>query len=386
MNEAVMARRERFDVIVIGGGQAGLSVGYYLRRAGVRFVILDAGQRVGDAWRKRWDSLRLFSPARFDALAGMPFPAPSDHFPTKDEMADYIEAYAKRFALPVRCGMRVERVSKDGERYVVEAGGRVFESDQVVVAMSSFQKPRLPEFAGELSREIVQIHSSEYKSPAYIQPGAVLIAGAGNSGAEIAIELVREGRSTFVAGRDTGEAPFEPKGFLVHKLAMPFMFRFMFHRVLTIATPMGRKARPKMRKEATPLIRTRKKDLLAAGVERTARVAGVRDGKPVLEDGRVLDVQNVVWCTGWHPSHAFIDLPIFDENGEPQHEGGVVKRAPGLYFVGLHFLYAMSSAMVHGVSRDADRIVGELMALRRRADARVRSLPERRLDAAADVA
>src|SRR5262249_37911261 len=158
------------------------------------FVILDAGERVGDAWRKRWDSLRLFSPARFDALEGMPFPAPADHFPTKDEMADYLEAYAEKFELPIRCGVRVERVSKDGERYVVEAGGRILESDQVVVAMSNFQKPRVPEFARELSPEIAQMHSSAYKGPAELKPGAVLVAGAGNSGAEIAIELVRAGR------------------------------------------------------------------------------------------------------------------------------------------------------------------------------------------------
>lgn len=356
-----VTKRELFDVIVIGGGQAGLSVGYYLKQRGVRFVILDASPRVGDAWRTRWDSLRLFSPARFDGLVGMRFPAPDDHFPTKDEMADYLEAYAKHFELPVRTNTRVERVSKENDRYVVEAAGSIFEAGKVVVAMSSFQKPRVPAFASELSPDIVQIHSRDYKSPSQLAPGAAVVVGAGNSGAEIAIELVRAGHPTVVAGPDTGEPPIDPGSAFARWIGMPLMFRVVFHRVLTIKTPMGRKARQKMLKQATPLIRTKNKHLLAAGAERTARVVGVRDGKPVLEDGLVLDVTNVVWCTGFHAGHAFIDLPIFDEGGEPKHVGGVVESAPGLYFVGLHFLYAMSSAMIHGVGRDAKRIVETLM-------------------------
>jgi putative flavoprotein involved in K+ transport len=335
---------------------------------------------VGDARRNRWDSLRLFSPARFDGLAGKRFPAPDDHFPTKDEMADYLEAYAKKFELPVRTGTRVERVSKQNERYVVEAAGSVFEADQVIVAMSNFQKPKVPAFANELSREIVQIHSKDYKAPSQLKPGAAVVVGAGNSGAEIAIELARSGHTTIVAGSDTGEAPINPASAFGRWVAAPFVFRFVFHRVLTVKTPMGRKARPKMLKKATPLIRTKNKHLLAAGAERTSRLVGVRDGKPVLEDGRVLDVANVVWCTGFHPGHAFIDLPIFDESGEPKHEGGVVNSAPGLYFVGLHFLYAMSSAMIHGVGRDAKRIVETLMQERRVAIAEVDRAPSRGIE------
>lgn len=384
MVETAITKRERFDVIVIGGGQAGLSVGYYLRKQGVRFVILDAGERVGDAWRRRWDSLRLFSPACFDGLAGMPFPAPSDYFPTKDEMADYLEAYARKFELPVRTGARVARLSKKDERYVVEGPGFVLEADQVVVAMSSFQRPRVPEFACELSPDIVQLHSSEYRS-ALQAKGAVLVAGAGNSGAEIAIELAQLGHSTIVAGRDTGQPPIDPSGRFGKWIGMRFMFRVMFHRVLTIKTPMGRKARPKLLKEATPLIRTRTKDLLAAGVERTPKVVGVRDGKPVLEDGRVLDVDTVVWCTGFHPGHAFVDVPIFDESGEPRHDGGVVGSEPGLYFVGLHFLYAMSSAMIHGVGRDAERIVSTLMERRTESRRRERPAPAWNVDATESI-
>src|SRR5512138_245877 len=195
-----MRAMERAQVVVVGGGQAGLSVGYHLARQGLRFVILDAGERIGDAWRRRWDSLRLFSPAKFDGLDGMPFPAPPDAFPTKDEMADYLEAYAARFQLPVRTGVRVDGLSRAGDRYVVTAGERRFEADAVVVAMSSYQRGRLPAFAGELDPDIVQLHSQDYRNPSQLRPGGVLLVGAGNSGAEIAVELARAGHPAWVAG------------------------------------------------------------------------------------------------------------------------------------------------------------------------------------------
>ena len=360
--------RERLDVIVIGGGQAGLSVGYYLARRGVRFAILDAHERVGDAWRKRWDSLRLFSPARFDALVGMPFPAPADSFPTRDEMADYLEAYAKRLRLPVRNGQRVSSLCLENGRYIVrvEADGRSceLEAEQVVVAMANYQNPRVPELASGLDTEVVQLHSSAYKNPQQLREGPVLVAGAGNSGAEIAIELRRQGREVWLAGRETGQAPFKMNGFWARFILARFLFRFVFHRLLTIRTPMGRKARPRVLHSATPLIRTRQADLLEAGVRRVGRVVGTAGGQPLLDDGSALSVSNVIWSTGFHPSFSWIDLPIFDERGDPKHAAGVVTSHPGLYFVGLHFLYSMSSAMIHGVGRDAERITTHLAKAR----------------------
>lgn len=357
---------EHYDVIVIGGGQAGLSVGYYLAQRGVRFVILDAEERVGDVWRKRWDSLRLFSPARFDALVGMPFPAPPDSFPTHDQMADYLEAYAKRFELPICSATRVDALARRGGRYLIKAGERELEADQVVVAMSNYQKPRRPELAGALNAGIVQLHSSQFKNAQQLAPGGALVVGAGNSGAEIALELAKQGREVWLCGRETGETPFKLNGFWGRLLLARLLFRFVFHRLLTIATPLGRKARPKILGRATPLIRTRLPDLRAHGVRhRAVKVSRAERGLPVLEDGTVLDVPNVIWCTGFEAGFKWIELPIFDERGEPEHEAGVVPSAPGLFFVGLHFLYSMSSSMIHGVSRDAERIVGQLA--RRRA-------------------
>jgi putative flavoprotein involved in K+ transport len=350
----------RHDVIVIGGGQAGLVTGYHLKQLGVDFVILDASPRIGDAWRKRWDSLRLFSPARYDGLDGMPFPGPPDAFPTKDEMADYLEAYAAHFALPVRCGVRVERLAREGGRYLVDAaGGRRFEAAHVVVAMASYQGKKVPAFAQELAPEIVQLHSSEYKNLAQLAPGAVLLVGAANSGAEIAMETASR-HATVMSGRDPGQVPFDMKRWWVKLFVLPFLFRFIFHRLLTVKTPVGRLARAKvLAGGGAPRIRQRMCDLTKAGVKHVARTAGVKGGKPLLADGRVLDVSNVIWCTGYENGlRSWIDLPIFDDRGEPRHQAGLVDREPGLYFVGQHFQYAFSSTMIHGVSRDAARMAG----------------------------
>jgi len=344
---------ERLHTVVIGGGQAGLSIGYHLARRGVEFVILEANERVGDSWRARWDSLRLFTPARFDGLDGMPFSAPPHSFPTKDEMADYLEAYAARFRLPVRTGVRVDRLTRHGEGFRIFVGDHVIQAANVVVAMANFQKRRVPSFARELDPSVVQLHSSEYRAPSQLREGGVLIVGAGNSGAEIGLEVARE-HPTWVAGRDTGQLPFRIDSF-AGRVIGPIVLRVLFHRVLSVATPMGRKVRRKVLARGGPLIRVKAHDLQAVGIKRVGRMTGVRAGKPVIDGGDALDVTNVIWCTGFDPGFGWIDLPIHGEV-EPAHLRGVVPAVPGLYFLGLHFLSAMSSVMIHGVGRDAARI------------------------------
>jgi putative flavoprotein involved in K+ transport len=340
--------------IVIGGGQAGLAVGYHLAKRGVPFLILDANQRIGDAWRNRWDSLRLFSPARYDGLPGMRFPARGDTFPTKDQMADYLVDYARRFDLPVRNGVKVDRLWKEGERFVMTAGNDRFEAWNVVVAMSNYQKPRVPSFARDLDPGIVQLHSQEYRNPSQLRYGGVLVVGLGNSGGDIALEVARE-HPTWVSGKESGQIPWRIEG-LIARFFLVRLVRFVGHHILTVKTPMGRKARPKMLRSATPLIRVKPEDLVSAGIERVPRVTGVRDGLPLLADDRRLDVTNVIWCTGYHHGFPWIDLPIFGEHGDPIHENGVVPNVLGLYFAGLHFLYSMTSATLTGIGRDAGRI------------------------------
>ena len=363
---------ERVQVVVIGGGQAGLSVGYCLAKRGISFVILEANNRIGDSWRKRWDSLRLFTPAKYDGLIGLPFPAPAFSFPTKDEMADYLEAYAKHFDLPVRTSTKVNRLWREGERYIVDAGNRRVEADHVVVAMATYQAGRVPDFARTLDPGIRQLHSSEYKNAGQLKPGDVLVVGAGNSGADIAMDVKRSHR-TWLSGRHPGHVPFHIES-RVARVILPLLFRVIFHRILTVATPMGRRVRPSFIAKGGPLIRVKPADLVAAGVERVPRVTGVRDGKPLLADQRLLDVTNVIWCTGFEPGLSWINLPkpIYGADGEPIHERGIVPGEPGFYFVGLHFLYSLSSTMIHGIARDAERIADTIQA-RLRKQAVIRS-------------
>jgi putative flavoprotein involved in K+ transport len=359
----------RFDAnptqtIVIGGGQAGLSVGYHLMKQGLPFQILDASTRIGDGWRNRWDSLRLFNPARYAGLPGLRFPSRGDRFPTKEQMADYLEDYARRFRLPVRNGLRVDRLWKEDGRFVMTAGAQRFESESVVVAMSNYQVPRIPEFASKLSPEIVQLHSSAYRNPSQLQEGSVLVVGAGNSGAEIAREVAQTHR-VWLSGKESGHIPWPIDSFVARHLLTRFV-RFFGHHVLTVKTPIGRKLRAKLLIKATPLVRVKPKDLMDAGIERVPRVVGVRNGLPLLADDRALEVKNIIWCTGYEHSFPWIDLPIFGEDGkEPLHENGIVTAAPGMYFVGLHFLYAMSSATLIGVGRDAKRIVKAIASRKR---------------------
>ena len=346
---------ERIETAIIGGGQAGLAMGYHLAKAGRPFLILDANERVGDAWRKRWDSLRVFSPARFDGLPGMPFPRTDWYFPTKDEMADYLAAYARRFDLPVRTGVAVTRLSRESDRFVIAAGGRRFEADQVIVASGADHTPSVPDFARELDPSILQLHSKDYRNPEQLRPGGVLIVGAGNSGAEIALDVSRTHR-TWLSGRYR-RGPVGPSR---SRYLTPLLW-IVVSRVLTIDTPMGRKVRRKLGHGGPPVERVKLKDFAAAGVELLPRTAGTQNGSPILEDGRVLDVSNVIWCTGFRTDLGWIDLPIFGEDGEPVHVRGTVPAVPGLYFVGRFFQYSLSSSFIGGVGRDAKYIAKQIV-------------------------
>jgi putative flavoprotein involved in K+ transport len=351
-------KAERIDTVVIGGGQAGLAAGYYLARQKGDFVILDAHERVGDSWRKRWDSLRLFTPASLNRLPGMPFPAPGEYFPTKDEMADYLEAYATRFELPIQFGVKVDELARDGDSYVITAGERRWKADHVVVATGAYSTPWMPAFAGELDPGITQLHSVAYRNPSQLRNGAVLIAGAGNSGAEIALDLAPS-HHIWLAGRDTGHLPGTFGSFAYHVGGNLFL---AVAKRLTIDTLLGRRLVTKARAftGGHPLVRVRPKELAEAGVQRVPRVVAVRDGQPVLEDGRVLEVGNVLWATGFRRDFRWILLPVFDAQGEPIHHRGVVEGELGLYFIGLPFQSSLVSSQIAGTGADANYIVKQI--------------------------
>jgi putative flavoprotein involved in K+ transport len=357
-----LERTEYVETVIIGGGQAGLATAYHLSNNGREYVILDASERVGDSWRKRWPSLRLYSPARYDALPGMRFPAPRHSFPTGNEMADYLEAYASRFRLNVESGVSVDGLSKRNGRYQIAAGGRRIEADNVVVATGVMQRPVIPPFAAKLDPEIRQLHSNDYRSPAQLREGPVLVVGASHSGADIAFEAA-PAHETILAGRHPGQVPFRLES-RVTRFIFP-MLRFIATRVLTANTPIGRKIGPELRAHGGPLLRVKLADLQAAGVERVrSRVVGVQDGMPLLEDGRVVQVSNVIWCTGFRNAFDWIELPVFGEDGFPEQHRGVVGASPGLYFVGQLFLHSFSSMLILGAGRDGGYVARHIATQR----------------------
>lgn len=357
---------ERYETVIVGGGQAGLAAAYHLKQLGRPFIVLEANERVGDSWRKRWDSLRLFTPARFCKLPGLRFPAPPASFPTKDEMGDYLEAYARTFDLPVRCGTRIERLARKGDRYVLSTSRQRVEADNVIVASGAHQFPKVPAFAADLDPRIMQVHSSSYRSPSQLPDGDVLVVGLGNSGAEIGLELSKT-RTVYVSGKPSAQLPFR-HGPTAGRLVFP-VIRFVGHNILNLGTPIGRKVQPKFVAEASPLIRVKTKHLSASGVRMVGRAVGTRDGRLELEDGKVLNIAAVIWCTGFRESFPWVDVPVFGDDGRPVHDRGVVAAAPGLYFMGLVFQYAASSDVLPGVGRDAAYVAKHIVSRHTRSSA-----------------
>ena len=346
-----MTTTEHVDTIVIGGGQAGLSTGYHLAQRGETFVILEANARIGDVWRNRFDSLRLYSPAQYDSLPGMPMPMPKWTWPGKEDMASYLESYAAEFDLPVRTGFHVDGLAMAGDDYVISSGDTLLRASNVVVATGGWQTPVVPDFADQLDGSIVQLHSSDYRNPTQLQPGPVLVVGCAHSGADIALELAKT-HEVVLSGPVRGEVPIDIEGRRAHVM-LPIMW-FLANHVLTERTPMGRKMRGHVRGSGGPLLRVKRADLDAAGVDRTEeKTVGVVDGLPELAGGRVVDVSNVVWCTGFRKDTSWISLPVGGEDGWPAQRRGQVDGLPGLFFVGLPFQYAFASMLVGGVGRDA---------------------------------
>jgi putative flavoprotein involved in K+ transport len=342
---------ESMPTVIIGGGQAGLVMGYHLQKAGEQFLILDAQPRIGDSWRNRWDSLRLFSTPRYSSLPGWPMPLST--WPTHIEMGDYLEDYARHFDLPVRSGVRVNRLSRTESGFRLETSHGVLRAERVVIATGGYQTPVVPDFAAALTPRIRQLHSDAYRNPEHLS-GTVLIVGAGNSGAEIALEAVRSGHQTWLSGRHPGEIPFRIESRRARVLVPIVMF--VFRHILTTDTPMGRKFRRASIHHGKPLVRTKASDLEAAGVQRVGRIAGIRDGLPVTVDGDVLEPHTVVWCTGYRDDYSWIDLPVADDHGQLITERGVSPEA-GLYVIGAEFQYAVASATIQGLDQDARYLV-----------------------------
>jgi putative flavoprotein involved in K+ transport len=342
-------KRSYFPVIIVGGGQAGLAIGRELSKAKREFLILEAASRIGESWRRRWDSLRLFSTAQHSSLPGLAFPDDPRSYPTKDQVADYLSDYADREHLPVQLNTKVLSLDRLGKRYLLTTASKVFECDQVVIATGPYQKPRVPSWAGDLNADIVQVHAGEYKNPSQLAAGDVLVVGAGNTGAEIAVEVAKAGHRVLLSGRDVGQIPQ-----LLRRLGNGALFWFLATRVFTVSTPIGRKIHESVRSgHGGPLVNIRAQQIESVGVERIGRVNGVREGLPLLDENKTLRVQNVIWCTGFGLDFSWVRLPIFAADGYPIHDRGRVTSQSGLYFLGLPFQHSMSSTLIGGVGRDA---------------------------------
>ena len=342
-------------VLVIGAGQAGLAAGYSLRGQERPYLILDAHDQVGASWSRRWDTLRLFSPAGYNDLPGMPFPRSADRFPSKDQVAAYFQEYVARFALPVQLNSAVRSLSRDNGLYVVETEAQRLHARHVIVATGAFQRAQVPAFASELASAVWHSHSSDYHTPAELPPGPALVVGTGNSGCQIAMELAAT-RETWLSGEDTGYMPRDVLGIDIY-----WWLRrtgILTARDVRWGTGAGgQRGSGDVRVGITP------RELDACGIRRVPRTAGVRDGRPLLANGRVLDVASVIWCTGYGPDFGWIQLPVFGTDGNPHHRRGVASGEPGLYFLGLRYLHRLNSSLIGGVGADA-AYVAKVIAMR----------------------
>ena len=351
---------EHIDTIVVGGGQAGLATGYHLARLGRAFVILDSEQRIGDGWRRHWDSLRLFTPGRFSGLPGMPNPVGRNANATRDEFADYLETYANTFALPTRSGVTVTALSRTDDGFALATTAGPMTARQVVVAGGPNRLPRVPDLSHELHPGIRQLHSSEYRNPSQLPAGDVLVVGAGTSGAQIALELAATRRVT-IAGRPTVHIPDA-----VFRYAGG-AYWWLVSNVLTVDTPPGRRVAAGFGKRGAPLISVSMRQLDAAGVTRVPRITDVRGGRPVAgEAGPVWppteSAATVIWATGYRPDLRWLPALRVNDDGLPVTRRGVVDDVPGLYFVGMPFQYALTSGLIGGVGRDAAFIADRVAA------------------------
>lgn len=349
------------NTLVIGAGQAGLAAARALARRGVEMLVLEENARVGDQWRRRWDSLRLFTPARWDGVADMSYPGDPTALPSKDEIADFFESAASAWRLPIRTGHRVLalRRAHDGsfEAQVdsTSGGGRI-RAERVVVASGHTRVAKIPALAAQLDHGIIQLDASTYRRPSDVPAGRVLVVGAGNSGAEIAIELARAGHETVLAGRDVGRIP--PLAYLFG--GRPFWF--FATRVTDVKRPIGRRIAARAIHHGTPIIGMDPREITRAGVRRAPRVTSVRDGLPVLDGGESVEASTVIWCTGFRADHAWIELPVLDPDGRPRLDRGLAHGVPNLAFVGVPFEFSLSSALIGGAGRDAEQVVDALLA------------------------
>jgi putative flavoprotein involved in K+ transport len=342
-----------YDVVVIGAGQAGLAMGYYLRQRGRSFVILEAADSIGSAWHDRWESLRLFTPRSYSGLPGLPFPGDPDGYPDRDEVIAYLERYAETFELPVELNSPVRRLTRESGQFVLEVDRRRITAEQIVVATGPFQKPFIPELASRLEPHVFQPHSTGYRKPSDVPQGTVLVVGGGNTGFQIAEELSSTLRVVLAVG--SRQTPL-PQRLLGRDLFWWLTKTRLFNT--TVESQLGRK----LRARETLIGSSPRKLRRRYGVELKPRVVDAEGRTVRFEDGSELEVDAVIWATGYRPEYSWIDLPVFDREGRLRHRRGVT-GVPGLYFLGLTWQHTRGSALIGWVKDDAEFIAEQIAAL-----------------------
>jgi putative flavoprotein involved in K+ transport len=357
--------RTPFEVAVIGAGQAGLAIGCLLARQHRRFVILDGADSIGAAWRDRWDSLVLFTPRRYDSLPGLAFPGDPDGYPTRDEVVGYLEQYASTFELPVELDRTVRSLAKNGRAFELELDGRTIEADQIVIATGPFQTPRVPSFAGQLTPEVFQTHSLDYRRPSDLPRGTVLVVGGGNTGYQIATELSATHQVHLATGAHQTPLP--------QKLAGRDLFWWLATTKL-LHTPVNSRLGQKLSGRDT-LIGSTRRAVKRHGVKLKPRATDASERTVSFADGTELSVDAVIWATGFGLDHPWVDLPVFESQGEVVHERGVTAM-PGLYFLGLPWQHTRGSALLGWVKDDAEYIARQIASFQPNGSAKTRA-PER---------
>ena len=352
-----------YEVVVIGAGQAGLTMGYCLARQGRRFIILERGDSIAPAWRERWDSLTLFTPRRYSSLPGLPFPGDPDGYPTRDAVIAYLEHYVETFELPIEFNSNVRRLSQEDGRFVLELDGRTITADQVVVATGPFQTPYAPKLAEELDPDVWQAHSTGYQRPSDLPEGTVLVVGGGNTGFQIAKELSATHR--VILSVRSHQKPL-PQRFAGRDLFWWLTKTGLIHK--TVESRLGQRL-----KDRDTLIGSSPRELKGRyGVELKPRAIRASGRTVTVEDGSEVEVDAVIWATGYRPDYSWIDLPICDSSGRLRHRRGVTDVS-GLYFLGLTWQHTRGSALIGWVKEDAQFIAERIAALQ---EAKAQAVPE----------
>ena len=343
-----------YDVLVVGAGQAGLTVGYYLKRAGLRFLIVDAADRVGSAWRQRWESLVLFTPRRYNAMPGLPFDGHPDEEPTRDEVIEYLDRYAAELNLPVELDSRVIALHHREGRYAAELPARAILADQVVVATGPFQQPWIPSFAASVASDVSQTHSTGYRRPSDLPPGRVVVVGGGNTGYQIAEELAADHQVVLAVG--SRQTPLPQR--LLGRQLFWWLTKLGMQRI-SVESRLGKRLSGRETLIGSSPAKAKRK-----GITLKPRVLAASGRAVRFADGTETEADAIIWATGYRSDYSWIKLPVFDDRGRPRHRRGVIDQT-GLYFLGLQWQYTRGSALLGFVSDDA-RYIAQQIASRSR--------------------